>query len=90
MKLNLNSIVKVKLTDEGNKILQEKIDLVHKHLPGVAFTLYKPDYDGCIEFQLWEFMNLFGSYMSMTDDLIVEDNTITITKFIGELDGTTS
>ena len=78
MELNLNTPIRAKLTNEGNKILQEKIELVQKHLPGIAFTLYKPDYEGYIEFQLWEFMNLFGSYMGMVQDNIVENNVIVI------------
>ncbi len=52
----LNSSIKVKLSQEGISILNERYS---------QYGCYKqPDSEGYFEFQLWEFMNVYGKYMS--------------------------
>ena len=57
MKINLNEIVKVKLTDCGKKIF-------YMHYSNSKIVLEK-DKEGYSEFQLWELMNIFGEYMGL-------------------------
>ena len=84
--LNLNSIIKVKLTVEGMKIYIEHIEKDYnntiKMFPNTKIYLKKdlpiPDSDGYYSFMLWEFMNIFGSYMEMGMKSYIEYNNIYI------------
>lgn len=75
MKINLNATIKVKLTDHGKYIFYHQYDEFNEML---GFEYIKPhhpecDADGYTEFQLWEFMNLYGQHfvMGASDDLDV-------------------
>jgi len=54
---NLNDAIKVKLTDEGVKVLK-----------GTLYTSVK-DKDGYYEFQGWVFIKLFGPHVRIDKDL---------------------
>lgn len=64
--VNLNEHIKVKLTPEGEKIYKvyyhgkDYASLPTELLPGLT-----PDKDGYVEFQLWDFMLIFGQHFHM-------------------------
>lgn len=66
---NINSFVKVKLTEEGIRILEYQYNERLKEMsPQIRKTMghfKKPRVDkkGYSEFQLWELMHHFGNYM---------------------------
>ena len=88
MEMNINRIVKVKLTDLGNKIYKDYLQNEYKslsHYPGLAKIRLEKDQDGYIHFQLWEFMYIFGEHfyngseaVTENNEIIVSDDTITI------------
>lgn len=60
-KANLNDIVRVKVTEEGEKVFTKfHEDLFLPHHPDWVPEL-KRDEDGWSSFHLWEFANIFGS-----------------------------
>jgi len=78
---NINSVVKVKLTDFGKKIHYEKykqdyIDRWTSHdIVGKFMFNYKPlveDENGYCEFQMWSLIELFGSYCGMGGEIPFE------------------
>lgn len=81
MDINLNHTVKVKLTDLGDKIYEEYLQNEYKslsHYPGLATIRLekRKDQDGCIHFQLWEFMSIFGEHFYIGSEAVTEDNEI--------------
>ena len=67
MRLNLNDIIKVKLTDHGKDIYYHQYDMLNA---SAGRELCKPSYpkvdkDGYTTFQLWCFMELYGVHMGM-------------------------
>lgn len=67
---NLNHYVKVKLTDFGIQILKQRRDDINamiKERGGKGFGEYEHIFDaeGYTQFQAWDLMNTFGSYMSL-------------------------
>lgn len=66
---NINNYVKVKLTEEGLKILKSQYNEMLKQMAPQArksmgpFKPPKVDKNGYSEFQLWGLMQHFGSYM---------------------------
>ena len=75
---NLNNKVKVKLTEEGIKILENKHNEYLKMYgdnPEVKalfgeFTIPEIDEDGYSSFSLVELMNIFGKYMTTTNQIL--------------------
>lgn len=67
IKININDFIKVKLTDLGKDIFYHRIDEVNeKYGREVLKPRYpKEDENGYTEFQLWDFMSLYGSYMGV-------------------------
>lgn len=69
--LNLNDEVKVKLTEAGIKILEDRHNYFLKQFGDRAtaikalgeFKAPKVDENGYSSFQLWELMNIFGQAM---------------------------
>ncbi len=66
---NINDFVKVKLTEEGMRILEAQYNELLKQMPPQArksmgpFKKPKADKEGYSEFQLWDLMHHFGEYM---------------------------
>lgn len=84
---NINDKIKVKLTEHGKTILRNEVaDTMRKlqnlNLPDDYFP-YPEDEDGYTEFQLWDFMNIFGSHFYMGGSQIIKNNEII---FIDEVD----
>lgn len=72
---NMNDKVLVKLKDEGFKYWQDDYrHLPDKYKPSIDDLKAKADKDGFIEFQLWEFMRLFGETISLESVPIFENN----------------
>lgn len=70
---NTDKCVKVKLTDEGLRILEARHNKnleMHPELVKVIGTFKAPEVDeeGYSRFQLFELMNIFGDYMRLGND----------------------
>ncbi|GIO83483.1 hypothetical protein J25TS5_04150 [Paenibacillus faecis] len=82
-KVNINDIVKVKLTEHGKKIEREKNEKLNELISafGGQVSEYKPsvDEDGYTTYQLWSLFGTFGSHMGLTQELPFETEII-ITK----------
>jgi hypothetical protein len=66
--LNLNSEIKVKLTDRGKEVYYHQFDELNKrypNLPAIEPRMPEVDSDGYTTIQLWKFMNVFGKSMVM-------------------------
>lgn len=62
--LNLNSYVRIKLTEFGLKELKKQHNKLKKKNPSIGkFTPPETDKDGFCEMQLWVVMNTFGKYL---------------------------
>jgi hypothetical protein len=82
-KLNLNDIIKVKLTDCGKDIFYHQHDELNKFIMERGGKPLKPwfpeiDADGYSEFQLWHFMNIYGRHMNNGAPAVVEHMSIHI------------
>lgn len=69
--INLNEVVKFKLTDHGRDIFYHRFDKVNATIRKCGGKLIEPDMpkvdaDGYTRMQLWEFMELFGPHTGMT------------------------
>ena len=76
-KLNLNSPIRVKLTDYGEYIYYHRFDECNKFIEqngGVPLAPYYPEKDdeGLTEFQLWKFIELYGPYIHMGAKDVIE------------------
>lgn len=72
--INLNEVVKVKLTDYGKEIYYHRFDKVNK-LAGREVckpSFPKVDADGYSRFQLWDFIHLYGHYIGMAQKNVIE------------------
>ena len=72
-KINLNDWIKVKLTDHGKDIFYHRYDDINQSYGKI---ICKPDYpkvdkDGYTRFQLWQFMQLYGSHMKLTCENVI-------------------
>lgn len=73
MKINLNEIIKVKLTDYGQEIYYHRNDdLILHGCKYVEQKFKKTDENGYSKFQLWDFMNVYGRYMLLGVQNIIE------------------
>jgi hypothetical protein len=62
--MNFNESVRVRLTDEGRRILAERHDELRLRVPGVGPHIPKAeDEEGLVSFQLWDLMHVFGPFM---------------------------
>lgn len=73
-KININDFVKVKLTDYGKDIFYHQYDNIN-----ITYgkEIIKPSYptvdsDGYTRFQLWYFINLYGRYIDMGLQNVIE------------------
>ena len=79
-KFNINDFIKVKLTSFGKDVYYHQYDDWNKKynlvVPITPMEL-KVDEDGFTEFQLWDFMNIFGKYFfNGSVEQIMERNNI--------------
>lgn len=80
-KFNINYTIKVKLTPFGEEVYSHRLDylnaiLINKGIKPIEPTQLKKDSDGFAEFQLWDFMNIFGEHFRMGQKNILESNNI--------------
>lgn len=76
-KFNINDCIKVKLTAKGKKIIQEDYEQLCASYPNLDIKMrYVEDADGYTEFQLWDFMRLFGSHLYCGSPCYIEKNQI--------------
>lgn len=85
---NINNKIKVKLTERGKAILENEVADTMNLLKIFKFTSddyfpYPEDVDGYTEFQLWNFIRIFGNYFYVGCPLIIEGNEIV---FIDEVE----
>ena len=73
VKINLNETVKVKLTQFGKDIYTRQYDEVAKKYPLLKISRpeIRIDENGYTEFTLWQFMNLYGSYMEIGEPEVI-------------------
>ena len=62
--INLNSIIKVKLTPKGVDIYYHYYDEIGKKF-NLEPLMPQIDKDGYTKFQLWKFMDMYGDYFQM-------------------------
>lgn len=73
-KINLNEIVKVKLTPLGAEIYYKQFDELNKQYEREICKPQMPqiDKDGYTEFQLWHFIELYGQHIGMCKPNVIE------------------
>lgn len=78
--LNLNDIIKVKLTDAGKDIFYHRFDGFNAICKREMIKPRYPDVDedGFTKFQLWHFMDIYGQHMSLIGPTLIEHNNIYI------------
>lgn len=77
-KFNLNDYVKVKLTPRGVDIYFHRYDDTNEYIlshGGKPLERRMPriDKDGFTEFQLWEFIQLYGNYIGPCNESVTTD-----------------
>ena len=82
-KLNLNEAIKVKLTPLGVNIFYHQYDEVNKVLSQrggkqIASSMPRIDENGFTKFQLHYFMKLYGNYMRLGAENVIENLSIYI------------
>lgn len=80
--INLNDIIKVKLTPLGADIYYHQYDDIHKNYPEMRKHLVgklpEVDKDGYTKFQLHEFISLYGEHIGMCKPNVIEPLDIVI------------
>lgn len=81
--LNLNCIVKVKLTDHGKDIFYHQYDELNKFIKARGGDIIEPrfpdvDSDGYSKFQLWDFMHVYGKHMTLAAPNVIQPLNIYI------------
>lgn len=75
-KFNLNDYIKVKLTDYGKDIYFQRFDTME--YPLLKGQIKPCDENGFTEFQMWDFINLYGHYIYLGAENVIEDIEIYI------------
>lgn len=72
-KINLNEIIKVKLTPYGAEIYYKQFDELNKQRGREICKPHMPriDKDGYTEFQLWHFMELYGAHIRNASQMLL-------------------
>ena len=73
-KINMNEIIKVKLTPYGAEIYYKQFDELNKQCGREICKPQMPriDKDGYTEFQLWHFIELYGEHIGMCKPNVIE------------------
>lgn len=74
IKINLNDFIKVKLTETGKEIFNHRFDELNEKLKKEAYKNIplEEDENGYTEFQLWDFMQIYGSYMYFAGPTVID------------------
>lgn len=77
--ININNKIKVKLTDFGESVLDKAV-CRFKQVSGALnnYTPYETDDNGYTEFQLWQFINIFGDYLYNGAINVIENNEMVV------------
>lgn len=82
MKININEIVRVKLTDKGIQTLKTKYEKLNKASNGLidcnAWETMYIDNDGYYKAPIWQLMQDFGRQMYMGNVPVFEHGTIEV------------
>lgn len=83
IKINLNCLIKVKLTDYGKDIFYHQYDELNRyviHSGGYVIKPRSPDVDseGYSQFQLWDFMRIYGKHMMLAAPNVIDPVNIYI------------
>ena len=81
LKINLNDIIKVKLTPYGSEIYYKQFDDVNKRYGREICEPRMPkiDKEGYTEFQLWQFMELYGEHIGVCKQNVIDPIDIVFT-----------
>lgn len=73
-KVNLNDTVKVRLTDLGKEIYYHRYDNLNQRAGKIICKPKFPEEDaeGYTQFQLWDFIQLYGGYIGMARPNVIE------------------
>ena len=77
IKINLNDVVRFKLTDHGKDIYFHQYDelnefLKEKGAEPIGSRYPKEDEEGYSKMQLWQFIELYGNHMGMAKPNVIE------------------
>lgn len=78
IRINLNEVVKVKLTDLGKEIYYHRFDDINKQWGKIVCepSFPKTDEDGYSRFQLWDFMEIYGEHIGVCKPNVIKPNEI--------------
>lgn len=94
VKANINDFIKVKLTEYGKDIYDHSNDSlmikpenekIKKWLEPIPLEY---DDEGYVQFQLWNFMHIFGKHMFNGAEPVIENNNIIILSARREIEAT--
>ena len=87
--LNLNSVIKVKLTDFGKDIFYHQYDELNQYITAHKGNPIEPrcpdvDENGLTKFQLWDFFKIYSDYLVLGSnkmpieplDIFIEDEDL--------------
>ena len=74
VRLNLNEVIKVHLTDLGRDIFYHQYDKINQRYGKIICppVFPKEDEAGYVKFQLWHFMSIYGSYLGMAKPNVID------------------
>ena len=73
---NLNNCIKVKLTEKGKEIYRNRFDEDDVKELGIEYCEPKVDEEGYTEFQMWDFIRIFGKHFHILGDNPCETNCL--------------
>ena len=73
---NLNYYIKVKLTEKGKEIYREYLNDVLEEYEINDIPKIEVDEEGYSEFQMWDFMRIFGKHFHILGDNPCETNCL--------------
>ena len=77
-RLNMNHVVRVKLTPHGTDIYYHRFDELNKKIVScggkpLGNRMPEVDKDGFTKFQLWDFIEIYGEHIGMAKKNVVSD-----------------
>lgn len=74
VRINLNEVIKVKLTDLGKDIYYHQFDELNRRRGRIVIEPFFPkeDAEGYTKFQLWEFMEIYGKHIGMAQPNVIK------------------
>ena len=74
IRINLNEVVKVKLTDLGKEIYYHQFDKLNQRLGSIICEPSFPieDAEGYTTFKLWHFIELYGEHFGIAKPNVIE------------------